>query len=223
MGGILISNAVTRHYDNGRYSLINSKEYICNDIVFELNYEKDKNHSPIRKEIMDRFIDQICAMRTHYKKTFAFRFDLHTRNYIYVPEGNRLVSQLFTRLHGKFKAKNWNKQPIKNSANGWVREIGDKEEKLHYHCWLALPYFQVRKPGFNDSGIFGLINSIWGELTGGNGYTYLCDGRYVIDRDDDEALKAFITQVSYMAKSRGKFSTGDGHRIFSASRLARKI
>src|SRR5699024_10778012 len=90
------------------------------------------------------------------------------------------------------------KQPIKNSANGWVREIGDKEEKLHYHCWLALPYFQVRKPGFNDSGIFGLINSIWGELTGGNGYTYLCKRRYVIDRDDDKALKAFIKRISYM-------------------------
>ncbi len=44
---------------------------------YNLNFKPDsKRYSPIRQEIMDSFITQLCAMQSHYSKVFAFRFDL---------------------------------------------------------------------------------------------------------------------------------------------------
>jgi hypothetical protein len=67
-GGTL-THAVTSHYDNGRYHLIHSANYIFNDKEYNLNFKPDsKRHAPIRQEIMDSFITQLCAMQSHYNR-----------------------------------------------------------------------------------------------------------------------------------------------------------
>lgn len=214
-----MTHAVTSHYGNGRYHLIHSANYTFNDKEYNLNFKPDsKRYSPIRQEIMDSFITQLCAMQSHYSKVFAFRFDLSVPAGISVSESNKLISDLFTRLRGKFTAKRWNGQPIKKFAYGWVREK-EKAKQVHYHCWIALPHFQVRSTGFGNEGTFGLINTLWGELTAQKGRSRPCNGTYTINRDDHSSLVALVERVSYLAKARGKYSTGDGQRMFSASKL----
>lgn len=214
-----MNHAVTNHYDNGRYHLINSANYAFNDNTYSLNFKPDsKRHAPIRQEIIDSFITQLCAMQSHYSKVFAFRFDLSVPAGMSVSESNKLISDLFTRLRGKFTAKRWNRQPIKKFAYGWVREL-EKAKQVHYHCWIALPHFQVRTTGFVNTGTFGLIGNIWNELTSESGRAHLCDGLYTINRDDHLSLVELVERVSYLAKARGKYSTGEGQRMFSASKL----
>lgn len=41
----------------------------------------------------------------------------------------------------------------------------------------------------------------------------------IINRDAHSSLVAMSERVSYLAKARGKYSTGDGQRMFSASKL----
>ncbi|MFH3012080.1 hypothetical protein ABK831_26195, partial [Klebsiella pneumoniae] len=99
-----------------------------------------------------------------------------------------------------------------------VREK-EKAKQVHYHCWIALPHFQVRVAGFGNEGTFGLISTIWSELTTLAGRVHLCDDSYTINREDHSSLVKLVERVSYLAKARGKYSTGDGQRMFSASKL----
>jgi len=218
-----LNHAVTRHYDNGRYHLINSANYTFNDKEYLLNFKPDSKHySPLRQEIMDRFITQLSAMQSHYSKVFSFRFDLSVPAGMPISESNKLISELFSRLRGKFTAKRWNGQPIKNFAYGWTGEQ-EEAEQVHYHCWLALPYFQVRVTGFGNEGIYGLINSLWSELTNQAARVHLCPGSYIINRGDHSSLVRLVERVSYTAKNNGKYSTGYGQHSFSASRLKTKV
>jgi len=210
---------ITNCRDDGRYSLIHTSEYVFEGLVYRLNYDPSKNgYHPIRKEIIDVFIKQLCAMQSHYSKVFAFRFDLSVPEGMSVSESNVLVSNLFERLRERFKKKAWNEQPSKRFAYGWVREK-EKANQVHYHCWIALPYFQVQTAGFGYSGMIGLISELWDELTDGISRVHLPNGRYCIVRDDHDSLVDFVERISYLAKNSGKFSSGKGQRIFSTSKL----
>ncbi len=215
---------ITNHRDDGRYSLIHSSEYMLGGFVYRLNYDSmKKGYHPIRKEIIDAFIKQIHAMQSHYSKVFAFRFDLSVPEGMSVSESNVLVSNLFERLRGRFKKKAWNEQPIKKSAYGWVREK-KAANQVHYHCWIALPHFQVQTAGFGNTGMIGLISMLWDELTEGISRVHLAEnGRYTIVRGNHDSLADFVERISYLAKNSGKFSSGEGQRIFSTSKLRIRV
>lgn len=214
---------ITNHRDDGRYSLIHSSEYVLDGLVYRLDYDSmKKGYHPIRKEIIDAFIKQIHAMQSQYSKVFAFRFDLSVPEGMPVSESNGLVSDLFERLRGRFKKKAWNGQPIKKFAYGWVREK-ERAMQVHYHCWIALPHFQVQTAGFGNTGMIGLISELWNELTDDTSRVHLAEnGRYSIVRGHHDSLADFVERISYLAKNSGKFSSGEGHRIFSTSKLRMK-
>lgn len=210
---------LTSHRDNGHYTLIHSSTYLHDGLTYTLNHNPlSKRSSPIRKEIIDRFIEQLRAMLSHYNEVYGFRFDLSVPEGMPVDESNKLISLLFARLRGEFTAKSWNNQPIKKFAYGWVREK-EKAKQVHYHCLIALPYFQVNTAGFEEKGMIGRISRIWAELTNGISRVHLPDDRYRIKRDDHDSLVKMVKRVSYLAKNRGKYSNGKGQQTFSASRL----
>ena len=212
-------NLLTSHRDNGHYTLIHSSTYLHDGLIYELNHNPiSKRSSPIRKEIIDRFIEQLRAMLSHYNKVYGFRFDLSVPEGMSVDESNKLVSELFTRLRGEFTAKAWNNQPIKKFAYGWVREK-ERAKQVHYHCWIALPYFQVNTAGFEDKGIIGRVSRIWSELTNGVSRVHLPEDGYRIKRGDHDSLAKMVKRISYLAKNRGKYSNGKGQQTFSASRV----
>lgn len=209
----------TTHRDNGHYTLIHGQCFYHAGERYLLNYDSSqKKHSPIRKEIIVRFIDQLRAMLSHHNELLGFRFDLSVPEGMSVDESNKLVSELFERLRGEFKAKAWDRQPIKRVAYGWVREK-ERAKQVHYHCWMALPYFQVNTPGFGDEGMIGRISRLWSELTNGVARVHLGEERYRIKRDDHDSLVEMVYRISYLAKNRGKYSTGKGQRVFSASKI----
>ncbi|HCE8850405.1 MAG: hypothetical protein DI535_28695 [Citrobacter freundii] len=219
-----LTQYISRHRDrDGRYSLIHSPVYSLDGLEYQLNHDPDdKNSNPIRKEIIDKFITQLRAMQSHYREVYGFRFDLSVPEGMSAEESNKLISELFARLRGEFTAKAWSNQPIRKFAYGWVREK-EKAKQVHYHCWIALPYFQVRTAGFGDDGMIGRISRIWTDLTNGVSRVHLPHGRYIIRQCDHASLVEMVKRISYLAKNRGKSSDQKGQpKMFSGSRLQMK-
>jgi hypothetical protein len=216
---------ITHHRDsNGRYSLIHSSVYSHDGLIYRLNHDPNKkNSNPLRKEIIDTFIKQLRAIQSHYSEVFGFRFDLSVPEGMSAEDSNTLISELFTCLRGEFTAKAWSNQPIKKFAYGWCWEK-ERAKQVHYHCWIALPYFQVRTAGFGNEGMIGRISRIWSDLTDGVSRVHLPKGRYVIRQDDHDSLMAMVERISYLAKNRGKGGDNKGQpKIFSSSRLQMKV
>ncbi|CNI70708.1 Protein of uncharacterised function (DUF3296) [Yersinia frederiksenii] len=206
----------------GRSTLLHSGPYLHNSLSYNVNYGNKRKNSPICIEILDKFINEINAMRSSYNRIFAFRFDLHPPKGISVDESNSLISELFSKLRDKFKAKQWDNQPIKKFAYGWVSEL-ETAKQVHYHLWIALPGNQVHKTGHVKYGLFQIINDLWLKLTKGLGSSHLAKNSYMIKQNDDNQLQKFVYRISYLAKDRGKYSEGDKTKRFDGSRLFGKL
>lgn len=203
----------------GRFTLIESSTYFHEGWRFKVNCDASGRLSPLSTEILSKFVNEILAMRELYSRVCAFRFDLHVPEGMSVLESNKLMSQLFAKLKDKFKAKKWDNQPIKKFIYGWVWEINTSSQ-AHYHLWMALPGNQVKHAGHTDYGIFKIIKELWSELTGGKGTPHLPDNpAYMITRDDEVELRNFVYRVSYLAKEKDKYSSGDNTKRFDGSRL----
>ncbi len=208
----------------GRSTHLYSGPYLHNSSIYRVYYgsKRKGKYSPVCIEIIHKFINEVNAMRSIYSRTFGFRFDLHPPEGMSVDESNSLISELFSKLRDKFKAKQWDNQPIKKFAYGWVWEL-ETAKQVHYHLWIALPGNQVHNTGHVEYGLFKIINDLWQKLTEGKGRSHLADNSYMIKRDDDRELKEFVYRVSYLAKDRGKYSEGDKTKRFDGSRLFGKL
>ncbi|EOV4175385.1 inovirus-type Gp2 protein [Yersinia enterocolitica] len=215
----MIGNSLRR---KGRSKLLHSGPYLHNSLGYDVNYGTSRKCSPLYIEILDKFTNEINAMRSCYSRTYAFRFDLHIPEGMSVDESNSLISELFSKLRDKFKAKQWDNQPIKKFAYGWVWEL-ETVKQVHYHLWIALPGNQVQNTGHVDYGMFQIINDLWLNLTKGLGSAHLAKNSYMIKRSDDKELKKFVYRISYLAKDRGKYSEGDKTKRFDGSRLFGKL
>lgn len=197
-----------------------------------------EGQSPLIQEALDKYIDQVEAMASHYQDIFLVRFDLHLPgdNKIKPAEGNDRVSNLFSQLRdNKFRQKQWGNQAIKRSAYGWCCEL-EKAKQLHYHCWIVVPKGRIENAGsirkrddgsIEGYGLLGIIHDLWQTLNP-EGYAHVqCDATAAmrITTADQEAMAKAIHWISYMAKERGKVAhTGDDGepiriRRFDGSRL----
>lgn len=194
--------------------------------------------SPLIKEALDKFINQMESIASYYQDIFLVRFDLH------LPEdssitpiiANERVSELFSQLRdNKFRQKQWGNQAIKRSAYGWCCEL-EKAKQLHYHCWIAVPKGRIENAGsirkrddgsFQGYGLIGMIHDLWQTLNPEGHAHVQCDATAAmrITTADQEAMAKAIHWISYMAKHRGKlvYTGEDGRPIrirrFDGSRL----
>ncbi|WP_338324496.1 YagK/YfjJ domain-containing protein [Jejubacter calystegiae] len=171
-------------------------------------------------------MEELDAMQRTYSRVFVARFDLRLPSGTAVETGNEWIRQLFKKLRERLKSKHRRPEsitsPIREFAYGWVREK-EKAKQVHYHCWIALPHRQVRSIGTANCGLGGAITEVWCDLTGGKpSLVEFPGGEYIILRGEPETLEEPVWRISYLAKERGKFSTGQGDRLFSTSKLRHK-
>jgi hypothetical protein len=218
-----------------RYTLLEASAYRGYPVQFR------PGQSPLIKEALDRYIDQMEAIASHYEDIFLVRFDLHLPKpdggvLIASDEANRRVSNLFSTLRdNKFRQRLWGGQAIKKSAYGWCNEL-ERAKQLHYHCWIAVPKGRVENAGsfrpradgsYDTYGLIGMIFDIWQQLNP-EGYAHIhctaADAKRIKSSkkaDMDEAIR----WLSYMTKARGKVAfedeNGDPIRIrrFDGSRI----
>lgn len=208
-----------------RYTLLESSEYRGYPVQFI------PGQSPLIKEALDRYIDQMEAIASHYEDVFLVRFDLHLPKPdgdVLIPpdEANRRVSNLFSTLKdNKFRQRLWSGQSIKRSAYGWCNEL-ERAKQLHYHCWIAVPKGRIENAGsfrprpdgsYDKYGLIGMIFSIWQQLNP-EGYAHIhCtagDAKRIKSSKKTDMEEA-IRWLSYMTKVRGKvaFNDEDGDPI----------
>ncbi len=216
-------------HDHGRYQVITGDSFIHNGYSYAVN---TTDRSGVRLDILTPAAAELDAMLSIYSRVYLTRFDLRLPQGTSVDTANEWVSQLFKKLRERLKSKFRRPEgvtaPILNFAYGWVREK-ELAKQVHYHCWIALPHRQVKRLGTPTSGIAGTITEIWVNLSGGE--TTLVEfpkpsdkytKHYVIHRDKAETLEGPIFWLSYLAKERGKYQTGEGDRVHSTSKLRNK-
>jgi len=222
-----------------KYTLLTESTYQG----YPVQWKEDQ--SPLIKEALDRYIDQIEAITSHYEHVFLVRFDLHLPkssgdDLVTPDEGNRRVSQLFATLkENKFRQRKWGNQSIKTSAYGWCNEL-EKAKQVHYHCWIAVAKGRVENAGyinprpdgsFEGYGFIGMIYDLWQELNPEGRAHVHCNASdsMRINSSDPEQVKAAVHWLSYLTKARGKvtFKDTDGDPIrvrrFDGSRIKRKV
>lgn len=218
-----------------RYTLLESSEYRGYPVQFI------PGQSPLIKEALDRYIDQMEAIASHYEDVFLVRFDLHLPKPdgdVLIPpdEANRRVSNLFSTLKdNKFRQRLWSGQSIKRSAYGWCNEL-ERAKQLHYHCWIAVPKGRVENAGsirkrsddsYDTYGLVGMVFEIWQQLNPEGHAQVHCEAANSkrIKSSNPSDLKDAIHWLSYMTKSRGKVAfeddNGDPIRVrrFDGSRI----
>lgn len=198
--------------------------------------------SPLIKEALDKFINQVEAIASHYQDILLIRFDLHLPKINDVTPligptlATQRVSELFAQLRdNKFRQKQWGGQSIKRAAYGWCSEL-ETAKQLHYHCWLAVPKGRVENAGsirkrpdgsFHGYGLIGMIHELWQTLNP-EGYAHVqCDAATAmrVTTTDAQAMDEAVHWISYMAKQRGKlvYTDEDGKPIrvrrFDGSRI----
>jgi hypothetical protein len=188
---------------------------------YDINGGKGK---PIIEDAMKAFIHQVESYGTHYTSgTTIIRFDLalpdHMADHKDPAAETALISAFFKKLKERlgYKAN----AGVTKMIYAWVREV-EKAKKGHFHCYIGVPYRQIRAPGVVSSdthagsGTMGLIEEIWERLTDGGRVWYSKTHKI---KDNASRQKA-IYHISYLAKVRGKtYAANAGHRNWGSSRL----
>lgn len=214
---------------HGRYPVIVGDTFIHNGYAYPVNTTKE---SGVRLDILIPIAAELDAMLSAYSRIYLTRFDLRLPAGTQLETSNEWMRQLFKKLRERLKSKSRRPEglanPILNFAYGWVREQ-ERAKHVHYHCWIALPHRQVRRLGTPTTGIAGVITEIWCKLTGGKDTLVELLGKdkrfpesYVIERGKPETLEGPLYWLSYLAKTRGKYQTGEGDRVHSTSKLRNK-
>jgi hypothetical protein len=218
------------------YTLVTTSSYRGYPVQYQ------DGQSPLIREALDKFINQVEAIATYYQDIFLVRFDLHLPtvndaiSLIGPTVANDRVSELFAQLReNKFRQKQWGGQSIKRSAYGWCSEL-ESAKQLHYHCWIAVPKGRVENAGsirkradgsVEGYGLIGMIHDLWQTLNPEGAAHVQCDAMASmrIKTADVGSMAEAIHWISYMAKQRGKlvYTGEDGQPIrvrrFDGSRL----
>lgn len=167
--------------------------------------------------IIDNTFDQIDAMMSRHSRVFTFRFDLRYPENVDNSEiqVSTVVAKLFHQvsMYLKKKAGNPRVSPAlrnhKDVCYQWVIETG-KKKKRHVHCWIAVDGNKNYKPGWtrtnevHGTGILGILDAKWRNLTGGNIHTI--SGCRMLTRTDTALYAECIEHYSYLAKVKDKYA-----------------
>jgi len=182
---------------------------------FKVKADASRNYH-LYQPILDNTFYQLDAMLDKHCKVFTFRFDLHLPDDFNDSEKNlsTLVSKLFNAVTGHLKKtpkKARSQQSLRNHKNvsyQWCIEYA-KKEKHHVHCWIAVNGAINQRTGWVEtehspgSGLVGLIESKWKNLTGGT--LFLVHSERTLTRTNRKLYEECINHYSYLSKTKGKY------------------
>lgn len=174
----------------------------------------------IYTEIMDALIDQVGILLDRHSRIHVLRFDC--RFPVDWKPNRKLENEAASRLSQIIKdnlaLKRWGAH--KTVAYGWVFEVGEKNNRPHYHFFVA---FKARTitlgaiTGLGCTGVLGMIESSWKRLTEGSVWF---SKKHTINRDNQHELHDCIYHLSYMSKVNTKvIGMGNTAKNYSFSRL----
>lgn len=165
---------------------------------------------PVNTIILEEIHRRIDSITKYLSQCYLVRFDLTfpaSDSICSSPlQENKILSLFWKKLvSDKFKR---GKRKHYHLEYFWVREV-ESSKHGHYHCFIIFDKHKLDSIGSiqNSTGLFGLIQRIWREETGG-GAVHIPElakngllVRQVHPHEKDDAFYA----LSYLAKTRGKY------------------
>lgn len=176
--------------------------------LFEGNHY-EVNTGGGKYEVYPQIIDGIIERLTVNKRSFAFHFGLHQKDY--QTETSKMISQFFDRLKKRLRTQY---SGIGAIHYVWVREE-ENAKAQHYHVALILNYDVVRSSYKTGE----IIREVWASIRDGNS-ARIHNGTHQVK--DDNSLRNAIYHLSYLAKERGKGYRPAQSKDYGKSLLKRK-
>ncbi|WP_373225149.1 inovirus Gp2 family protein [Enterobacter cloacae complex sp. ESBL7] len=191
-------------------------------------------HNSLNADYQKAFYDVIRNATEEFPRTVALRVDLRfPRRYQY-GDSNKEVTRFIESLKAKLlvdcqrKNRRWKRNRSNRLRYVWVREVGERNRRKHYHVLLLLNKDFYRGAGrYNaDDSLYALIQQAWCSALGldADKYSGLANmahgGCYYLNRKSPnymQQLTDLLKRMDYLAKNHTK-CYGDGYRSIGMSR-----
>lgn len=180
------------------------------------------------------FYDVIQDAVSEFPRTLALRVDLRfPRGYQYGlsnKEVTRFIESLKAKLKVDCQKKNrrWRRNWVNRLRYAWVREVGERNRRKHYHVLLLLNkdfYYGAGKFDSNDS-LAALIQQAWCSALNVDREQYSAlanltkNGMYYLNSNSSNYIQQvtdLLNRMDYLAKDHTK-CYDDGYRSIGTSR-----
>lgn len=180
------------------------------------------------------FYDVIQDAVSEFPRTLALRVDLRfPRGYQYGlsnKEVTRFIESLKAKLKVDCQKKNrrWRRNWVNRLRYAWVREVGERNRRKHYHVLLLLNkdfYYGAGKFDSNDS-LAALIQQAWCSALNVDREQYSAlanltkNGMYYLNSNSSDYMQQvtdLLKRMDYLAKDLTK-CYDDGYRSIGTSR-----
>ncbi|TEW82790.1 inovirus Gp2 family protein [Serratia marcescens] len=180
------------------------------------------------------FYDVIQDAVSEFPRTLALRVDLRfPRGYQYGlsnKEVTRFIESLKAKLKVDCQKKNrrWRRNWVNRLRYAWVREVGERNRRTHYHVLLLLNkdfYYGAGKFDSNDS-LAALIQQAWCSALNVDREQYSAlanltkNGMYYLNSNSSDYMQQvtdLLKRMDYLAKDHTK-CYDDGYRSIGTSR-----
>ncbi|EPL3976045.1 inovirus Gp2 family protein [Serratia ureilytica] len=180
------------------------------------------------------FYDVIQDAVSEFPRTLALRVDLRfPQGYRYGlsnKEATRFIESLKAKIKVDCQKKNrrWRRNWVNRLRYAWVREVGERNSRKHYHVLLLLNkdfYYGAGKFDSNDS-LAALIQQAWCSALNVNREQYSAlvnltkNGVYYLNSNSSNYMQQvadLLNRMDYLAKDHTK-CYDDGYRSIGTSR-----
>lgn len=180
------------------------------------------------------FYEIITSAVEEFPRTLALRVDLRFPISYRYGDSNREVTRFIESLKAKLlvdclrKNRRWRRNWNNRLRYVWVREIGERNHRKHYHVLLLLNKDFYHGAGrFNaDDSLYALIQQAWCSALALDDEQYSAlanmtqNGRFYLNKKSPnymQQLTELLRRMDYLAKDHTK-SYGDGFRSIGMSR-----
>ncbi|QBC03393.1 inovirus Gp2 family protein [Enterobacter cloacae] len=188
----------------------------------------------LNADYQQAFYDVIRNAVDEFPRTLALRVDLRfPRNYQY-GDSNKEVTRFIESLKAKLKVdclhknRRWKRNWSNRLRYVWVREVGERNDRKHYHVLLLLNKDFYRGVGsYNaDGSLYALIQQAWCSALGlgSEQYSGLANmtenGCFYLNRNAPNYMQQvteLLKRMDYLAKNHTK-CYDDGYRSIGMSR-----
>ena len=193
------------------------------------------SRNSLNADYQQAFYDVIRNAVDEFPRTVTLRVDLRfPRRYQY-GDSNREVTRFIESLKAKLlvdcqrKNRRWGRNRNNRLRYVWVREVGERNRRKHYHVLLLLNKDFYHGAGrFNaDDSLYALIQQAWCSAFGLESAQYSAlanmteNGCFYLNRkspDYMQRINELLKRMEYLAKNHTK-CYDDGYRSIGMSRV----
>ncbi|AMZ77719.1 MULTISPECIES: inovirus Gp2 family protein [Enterobacter] len=188
----------------------------------------------LNADYQQAFYDVAGNAAEEFPRTLALRVDLRFPGDYRYGDSNREMTRFIESLKAKLlvdcqrKNKRWGRNRHNRLRYVWVREVGERNRRKHYHILLLLNKDLYRGAGrYNaDDSLYALIRQAWCSALGlaPEQYSALVNmprnGCYYLNRKSPDYMQQvtdLLKRMEYLAKDHTK-CYDDGYRSIGMSR-----